>query len=96
MRISGLSCVHVRYEVPLSALPKGIDPSKLTMKATLYYQSIPPYYLMQRFDPPSTPLPSSRAPQVASAVRWSQPSVRPAIEPSVSTGHPQKEWRRWT
>ena len=40
----------VRYEVPLSALPKGIDPAKLTMKATLYYQSIPPYYLMQRFE----------------------------------------------
>ena len=31
-------------------LPEGIDPSKLTMKATLYYQSIPPYYLMQRFE----------------------------------------------
>jgi hypothetical protein len=24
--------------------------SKLTVKATLYYQSIPPYYLMQRFE----------------------------------------------
>ena len=40
----------VRYQVPLSDLPKGIDPSKLTIKATLYYQSIPPYYLMQRFE----------------------------------------------
>jgi hypothetical protein len=40
----------VRYEVPLSALPQGIDPSRLTIKATLYYQSIPPYYLMQRFE----------------------------------------------
>jgi hypothetical protein len=34
----------------LSQLPKGIDPSRLTVKATLYYQSIPPYYLMQRFE----------------------------------------------
>jgi hypothetical protein len=40
----------VRYEVPLSALPKGIDAARLTIRATLYYQSIPPYYLMQRFE----------------------------------------------
>ncbi|PYT04584.1 MAG: hypothetical protein DMF60_14845 [Acidobacteria bacterium] len=40
----------VRYQVPLSELPRGIDPSKLTVKATLYYQSIPPYYLIQRFE----------------------------------------------
>ena len=48
MDSSGTSLV--RYEVPLSALPQGVDPSKLTMKATLYYQSIPPYFLMQRFE----------------------------------------------
>lgn len=40
----------VRYEIPLSELPRGVNPSKLTVKATLYYQSIPPYYLMQRFE----------------------------------------------
>ncbi|HSB12640.1 MAG TPA: cytochrome P460 family protein [Blastocatellia bacterium] len=40
----------VRYEIPLSQLPKGVDPSKLVVKATLYYQSIPPYYLTQRFE----------------------------------------------
>jgi mono/diheme cytochrome c family protein len=40
----------VRYEVPLSELPSGVDPSRLIVKATLYYQSIPPYYLMQRFE----------------------------------------------
>jgi hypothetical protein len=40
----------VRYEIPLSQLPKGVDLSKLAVKATLYYQSIPPYYLMQRFE----------------------------------------------
>lgn len=40
----------VRYEIPLSALPNGTDPSKPTVKPTLYYQSIPPYYLMQRFE----------------------------------------------
>lgn len=40
----------VRYEIPLSQLPEGIDVSKLTVKATLYYQSIPPYYLTQRFE----------------------------------------------
>ena len=48
--LDGSGTSVVRYEVPLSALPKGIDPTKLTMKATLYYQSIPPYYLMQRFE----------------------------------------------
>ena len=40
----------VRYEIPLAQLPKGIDPSKLMVKATLFYQSIPPYYLTQRFE----------------------------------------------
>jgi hypothetical protein len=40
----------VRYEVPVAELPRGIDPARLVVKATLYYQSIPPYYLMQRFE----------------------------------------------
>jgi len=44
---SGTSVVP--YRIPLSEL-RGIDPSKLTVKATLYYQAIPPYYLMQRFE----------------------------------------------
>ena len=35
----------VRYEVPLQSL----NPNNLTVKATLYYQSIPPYYLNDRF-----------------------------------------------
>ncbi|MEK6289685.1 MAG: cytochrome P460 family protein [Acidobacteriota bacterium] len=48
--LNGSGTSKVRYEVPLSQLPRGIDPSKLTVKATLYYQSIPPYYLMQRFE----------------------------------------------
>ena len=34
------------YEV---ALPKGIDVSRLTVRATLYSQSIPPSWLHQRF-----------------------------------------------
>lgn len=44
----------VRYEVPLN----GLNPSNLTVTATLYYQSIPPYYLNDRFrqapDQPAT------------------------------------------
>jgi hypothetical protein len=40
----------VRYQIPLSALPAGIDSTRLRVKATLVYQSIPPYYLMQRFE----------------------------------------------
>lgn len=35
----------VRYEIPL----QGMDPNRLMVKATLYYQSIPPYYLKDRF-----------------------------------------------
>jgi hypothetical protein len=47
---NGSGTSSVRYAVPLSQLPRGIDTSRLTVKATLYYQSIPPYYLMQRFE----------------------------------------------
>jgi len=36
----------VTYEVPLA----GIDPAAVTLTATLYYQSIPPYYLKMRFE----------------------------------------------
>jgi hypothetical protein len=36
----------VTYEVPLN----GIDPQYVTVKATLYHQTIPPYYLKMRFD----------------------------------------------
>src|SRR6202521_672072 len=42
--VSGTSVVT--YEVPL----KGRDPKSLTLKATIYHQSIPPYYLKMRFD----------------------------------------------
>ena len=48
--LNGSGASVVRYEIPMSQLPKGIDASKLTVKAALYYQSIPPYYLMQRFE----------------------------------------------
>jgi hypothetical protein len=36
----------VTYEVPLN----GLDPKYLTLKATIYHQTIPPYYLKMRFD----------------------------------------------
>jgi len=36
----------VKYRVPL---PAGVDPGTVTVSATLYYQSIPPYYLADRF-----------------------------------------------
>lgn len=32
------------------ALPDGVNPSDVTVTATLYYQAIPPYYLKQRFE----------------------------------------------
>jgi mono/diheme cytochrome c family protein len=36
----------VTYEVPLG----GVDPAAVTLTATIYYQSIPPYYLKMRFE----------------------------------------------
>lgn len=40
----------VRYEVPLPpGMIAGMNANNLTVKATLYYQSIPPYYLNDRF-----------------------------------------------
>jgi mono/diheme cytochrome c family protein len=38
---------HVVYK---AKIPAYIDPSKITVKVTLYNQSIPPYWLKQRFD----------------------------------------------
>jgi hypothetical protein len=46
----GSGTSEVRYQIPLSALPAGIAPARLRVTATLVYQSIPPYYLMQRFE----------------------------------------------
>ena len=46
----GSGTSKLRYAVPVAELPKAVDPSRLKVKATLYYQSIPPYYLMQRFE----------------------------------------------
>ena len=37
---------RVRYRI---ALPGGVDPAHVSVRATLYYQNIPPYYLNQRF-----------------------------------------------
>jgi mono/diheme cytochrome c family protein len=34
----------------LITLPAGVDPSQVAVQATLYYQSIPPYYLNDRFE----------------------------------------------
>ena len=37
-------------------LPSGVDPSKCSVRATLFYQSTPPYYLAMRFEnAPSSP-----------------------------------------
>ena len=30
-------------------MPAGIDPARCHLKATLYYQSVPPYFLQDRF-----------------------------------------------
>lgn len=69
----------VRYEVPLSALPKGVNPANLAVRATLYYQSIPPYYLMQRFE---------QAPQAAATQRLFYLTSR--LKPK---GTPIEKWK---
>jgi hypothetical protein len=46
---NGSGASVVPYRIPVAEL-RGVDLSKLTVKATLYYQAIPPYYLMQRFE----------------------------------------------
>ncbi len=43
-------CSVVRYQVPLAAVPGAT-----TVQATLYYQTIPPYYLSQRSEDASGP-----------------------------------------
>ena len=37
---------HLVYQ---AALPEGVDPKQLSVRATLYSQAIPPYWLKQRF-----------------------------------------------
>lgn len=51
---NGQGTSRVRYQI---SLPSGSDPSKLLVEVTLYHQSIPPYYLRDRFagaDGPAT------------------------------------------
>jgi len=43
---NGSGTDSLRYSV---ALPAGTDPKNLSVRATLYYQSIPPYFLAMRF-----------------------------------------------
>ncbi|HVE70315.1 MAG TPA: cytochrome P460 family protein [Thermoanaerobaculia bacterium] len=43
---SGKGYDRVQYRI---ALPPDVDPANVTVRASLYYQNIPPYYLDQRF-----------------------------------------------
>jgi hypothetical protein len=47
---NGCGCSVVRYQIPLTTIPNAA-----TVQATLYYQSIPPYYLRQRSEDASGP-----------------------------------------
>lgn len=44
--LSGKGVSVVKYQAPL---PSGVDPKNVRVQVTLYYQSIPPYYLQDRF-----------------------------------------------
>jgi hypothetical protein len=37
---------HIKY---IMSLPPGVDKTNVVVKATMYYQSIPPFFLQQRF-----------------------------------------------
>lgn len=45
--MDGSGTDSVTYEV---ALPQGVDPANLSLRATLYWQATPPYFLAQRFE----------------------------------------------
>lgn len=45
--VSGQGRDSVRYEL---SLPDDVDPQRITVRATMYYQSVPPYWLRQRFE----------------------------------------------
>ena len=47
---NGCGCSVVRYQLPLAAVPNAAK-----VQATLYYQSIPPYYLRQRSEDANGP-----------------------------------------
>jgi hypothetical protein len=55
---NGSGCSVVRYQVPLTAIPNAAK-----VQATLYYQSIPPYYLRQRSE-------DARGPDTARLVKF--------------------------
>jgi hypothetical protein len=44
--VNGEGMDRIIYRI---TLPAGVDPSRVAVQATLYYQSIPPYYLNDRF-----------------------------------------------
>src|SRR6266496_2854209 len=44
--VNGQGMDRIIYQI---TLPAGVDPSRVAVQATLYYQSIPPYYLNDRF-----------------------------------------------
>jgi hypothetical protein len=44
---NGLGQSMVRYQIQL---PQGVDATKVLVSATIYYQTIPPYYLRDRFN----------------------------------------------
>lgn len=77
----------VRYEL---TLPQSVNPNNLSVRATLYFQSIPPYYLNDRFtqapDAPATRrlyyLTSNLRPQGTAMENWKVKVVaasRPAV-----------------
>jgi hypothetical protein len=44
--VNGQGTDHITYWI---RLPAGVKPARTTVQATLYYQSMPPYYLNDRF-----------------------------------------------
>jgi hypothetical protein len=74
---------HITYKIKL---PPGVDASKCRVQATLYYQTIPPYYLNQRFTAAPNGDATKRLYYLTSNLNLSGTPVKDWKLPVVSTG----------
>ena len=74
---------NITYRI---TLPAGVDATKCKVQATLYYQTIPPYYLNQRFTAAPTGDATKRLYYLTSNLNLSDTPVKDWKLPIVSTG----------
>ncbi|MGH9802244.1 MAG: hypothetical protein ACRD82_17920, partial [Blastocatellia bacterium] len=74
---------NITYKIKL---PAGVDAAKCRVQATLYYQTIPPYYLNQRFTAAPNGDATRRLYYLTSNLNLTQTPVKNWKLPIVSTG----------